>query len=133
MLDDSNALHSDIAALTGAEYIDAGAAVLDHGRWTATMPCLVTEPCTGSADGIDHGVNVVRSPDGTHFCPTAGTAEQGVTDGCAVWSSGAYRFGSAMAVPIIHDQVSRSACPAAAFGVPAVSLAKRASEGRSRS
>ena len=103
-----NTLYSDIAAMAGAKYVDAGAAVLDHGRWTATMPCRVTEPCTGSADGTDRGVNVVRSPDGVHFCPNAGAAEQGVTDGCAVWSSGAYRFGSAMAAPIITTRAQNA-------------------------
>jgi hypothetical protein len=103
-----NTLYSEIAALAGAKYVDAGATVLDHGRWTATMPCLVSEPCTGTADGTDHGVNVVRSPDGVHFCPNAGPAAHGVTDGCAVWSSGAYRFGTAMAVPVITTLASRT-------------------------
>jgi hypothetical protein len=90
-----NALYSEVANLAGAHYVDAGAAVLDHGRWTATLPCLEGEPCTGDR------VNLVRAPDGTHFCPTAGEAAQGVTGVCTVWSSGAYRFGTAMAAPVI--------------------------------
>jgi hypothetical protein len=96
-----NALYSDIAALTGAEYVDAGSAVLHRGQWTETMPCLDGEACTGGTDPAGVAVNVVRAPDGMHFCPTAGTAVQGVTDTCAVWSSGAHRFGTAMAEPVI--------------------------------
>jgi len=92
-----NARYSEIADLAGAGYIDAGAAVLDHGRWTATLPCLQGEPCTGDM------VNLVRAPDGMRFCPTAGAAVQGVTGVCAGWSSGAYRFGTAMAAPVIDE------------------------------
>lgn len=90
-----NALYSELANLAGAQYVDAGAAVLDHGRWTATLPCLEGESCAGDT------VNLVRAPDGMHFCPTAGEAVQGVTGVCTVWSSGAYRFGTAMAAPVI--------------------------------
>ncbi len=50
-------------------YIDAGAAVLEHGRWTETLPCLADEPCTGRSGDSGLGVNVVRAPDGHHFCP----------------------------------------------------------------
>jgi len=37
--------------------------------------------------------NPVQNPD----------AVRGVTQGCAVWSSGAWRFGRAMALPVIAD------------------------------
>jgi hypothetical protein len=82
-------------------YVDAGASVLLNGRWTETLPCLPTEPCTGGLDPGGTPVNVVRAPDGAHFCPGAPAAVRGVTDTCRVWSSGAWRFGNAMAAPVI--------------------------------
>jgi hypothetical protein len=76
-------------------YLDAGAAVLRDGRWTETLPCLPGEPCAGS------GVNVVRAPDGGHFCPDAPDAMRGVTVACTAWSSGAYRYGTSMADGVV--------------------------------
>jgi len=57
------------------------------------------QPCEGgcSSDGLP--VNVVRAP--VHFCPVSGDAVRGVTDDCPVWSSGAYRYGRALAQPVI--------------------------------
>jgi hypothetical protein len=79
-----------------ARFSDAGAAVLDHGAYADYLPCLPSEPCTGPyRNGVR--TNQVRAPDGVHFCPAppAGRAP------CPVWSSGAFRFGTAMAQPII--------------------------------
>jgi hypothetical protein len=75
-----------------ASYLDAGASVLSNGRWTEALPCLPNEPCTGPG-----GTNVVRAPDGGHFCPGAADAVRGVTAVCSVWSSGAFRYGTAIA------------------------------------
>lgn len=86
-----------------AEFVDAGAAVLADRRWTATLPCLPVEPCEGGVDAVGRPVNVVRAPDGTHFCPVGRDAIDGVTGLCPVWSSGAYRFGVAMARPVLAD------------------------------
>lgn len=86
----------------GVHYVDAGAAVLDDGRWTATLPCLPTEPCVGGVDSDGSRANVVRAPDGIHFCPAGGDAVDGVTGACPVWSSGAARFGAAMAAPVVE-------------------------------
>ena len=80
-----------------ASYVDAGASVLRNGHWTATLPCLPSEPCVGGTDPDGVAVNVVRAPDGGHFCPGAPDAVLGVTVGCPVWSSGAYRYARAMA------------------------------------
>jgi hypothetical protein len=87
-------------------YVDAGAAVLDNGRWTPTLPCLPGEPCTGGVDAAGEAVNVVRAPDGGHFCPASRDAVRGVTGECPIWSSGAFRFGSAMAEPVVASLAS---------------------------
>jgi hypothetical protein len=99
-----NAIYVALAATTPSTgYIDAGAAVLDHGSWTHTLPCLPTEPCTGGRDATGTPVNVVRAPDGGHFCPTGHPAVRGITQACRTWSSGAWRFGAAMAAPVVAD------------------------------
>jgi hypothetical protein len=84
-----------------ASYVDAGASVLRNGRWTATLACLAAEPCVGGTDADDIAVNVVRAPDGGHFCPGAPGADRGVTTACSVWSSGAYRYAHAMAGSVL--------------------------------
>ena len=51
-----------------------------------TMPCL---PFETAAMGCSSGRIVVRAPDHAHFCPTS-------DDPCSVWSSGAWRYASAI-------------------------------------
>jgi len=112
-----NTLYAEVARDDHARYVDAGAAVLDHGHWTDTLPCLATEPCTGGTDAESNAINVVRAPDGGHFCPGATDAQRGVTDTCPVWASGAYRYGRAMAGPVIRDlHAATSAVTAIAIG-----------------
>ncbi len=100
-------LHAIYAALAASSpygrYTDAGASVLADGHWTETLPCLPGEPCTGGRDAHGTPVNVVRAPDGAHFCPGAPAAVRGVTAACNVWSSGSWRFGNAMASPVISE------------------------------
>jgi len=97
-----NDLNRSFAALAakdrqGVTYVDAGRAVEGPGgAFTWTLPCLPTEPCTGpTVAGVR--TNVVRSPDGGHLCLVA----NGNAPGCGSYSSGAFRFASAMATPVI--------------------------------
>lgn len=67
-------------------FVDAGAAVeTPDGRYTERLPCTPTD-----SDCAPDGTTVVRG-DGVHFCPAAGQSP------CPVWSSGAFRFGAAIA------------------------------------
>jgi hypothetical protein len=77
-------------------YVDAGTAVeLPGHQYTDTLPCVHGESCAGPViDGVHS--NVVRSPDGIHFCPTETGNEAGVIGGCTDYSSGAYRYAKAM-------------------------------------
>jgi hypothetical protein len=87
-----NLLYRAIAGATpGVRYVDAGQAVMAKGRFTWTLPCLSGQPCTGP-----HRTNVVRSPDGIHFCPSGQSTSDRGLELCDVYSSGAYRFASAM-------------------------------------
>jgi hypothetical protein len=99
-----NAMYRNLAVHhQSARYIPADRSVLDHGRWTRTLPCLPREPCTGGTDSKGRAVNVVRAPDGTHFCPDGPSAEFGVTEACSVWSSGAFRYGTEMSRAVAAD------------------------------
>jgi hypothetical protein len=99
-----NEMYREVAAAhPSARYVDAGAAVLDHGRFTMTLPCLPGEPCTGGTDPQGRAVNVVRAQDGHHFCPSQAPARPGTVQGCPVWSSGAYRFALAIAKAVAAD------------------------------
>ena len=80
--------------------------MLSGGRWTETLPCLAGEPCTGGHDANGTPVNIVRAPDGAHFCPGAPAAVRGVTTECSVWDGGAWRYGNAMAAPVIVEFAS---------------------------
>ncbi len=94
---DLNQLYASVAAANpGVTYVDAGQAVMANGVFTWTLPCLPTEPCTGPS-----GTNVVRSPDGVHFCPDGDTTIEGYVAVCNVYSSGAFRFAQAMLDPAL--------------------------------
>jgi hypothetical protein len=73
-------------------YVDAGASVeTATGTFTWALPCISIEPSCGR-----DGTNVVRSPDGIHFCPDGTPATRGVTAPCDEYSPGAFRFALAM-------------------------------------
>ncbi len=103
-----NALNLAFAALAAKHpaqvtYVDAGKAVEGPGQsFVSTLPCLFFEACTGpTIAGVR--TNVVRSPDGVHFCPNQIGNAVGVVPGCDSYSSGAFRFAAAMAGPVIRD------------------------------
>jgi hypothetical protein len=83
-------------------YVDGGEAVEGPDQsFVSTLPCLSFEACTGpTVAGVR--TNVVRSPDGIHFCPNQVGNAVGVVPGCDTYSSGAFRFAAAMAGPIIR-------------------------------
>jgi hypothetical protein len=103
----------------GAHYVDAAQSVLREGAYTEALPCLFFEPCESFADPVTgEPANRVRSPDGIHFCPVALTGDA-AGGGCPVWSSGAWRFGQAMAEPVVRDfDLARTAGLAAAPASP---------------
>ncbi len=73
-------------------YVDAGTAVESRsGGFTWQLPCMSIEPSCGP-----NGTDVVRSPDGIHFCPDGNPATRGVTGPCDEYSPGAFRFALAI-------------------------------------
>ncbi len=73
-------------------YVNAGAAVESpSGGFTWDLPCMSIEPSCGA-----NGSNVVRSPDGIHFCPDGTPSTRGVTGPCDEYSPGAFRFALAI-------------------------------------
>jgi len=86
-----------------AAYIDADGALNPDGTCTTYLPCLDGEPCTATNPETGERASIVRAPDGVHFCPEGEAAMAGVTKACEVYSSGAYRYATAVAVPIIQQ------------------------------
>ncbi len=75
-------------------FVDAGAAVATSSRgWTYVLPCLSFETV---AMGCTNGLIIVRAADLHHFCPGTFGAPNGVAPSCSVWSSGEWRYASAI-------------------------------------
>jgi hypothetical protein len=73
-------------------YVDAGTSVeTAAGGFAWALPCMSIEPRCG-----EDGTNVVRAPDGVHFCPDGSPSTRGVTEPCGEYASGAFRFALAM-------------------------------------
>ena len=104
-----NTIYEELAAANrrgGVTYSDAGQSVLADGRFTWRLACLPHEPCTGPS-----GSNTVRSPDGVHFCPTGITTLDSPYNLCNVYSSGAYRFATAMLDPALGRRPAPTPTP----------------------
>lgn len=94
-----NAVYQRVVTRQRASGVDVG--YLDGGRflrspsggWTKVLPCLSWEDSTRGCSG---GLIDVRSPDFTHFCPTTSTSSSGVVPGCQSYSSGAWRYATAI-------------------------------------
>ncbi len=98
-IDVLNQIYVTLAANnSGVLYDAAGQSVSSNGQFTKTLPCLPIEPCTGPS-----GTNVVRSPDGVHFCPDGMVTEENLFSVCDVYSSGAFRFAAAMLGPALGE------------------------------
>jgi hypothetical protein len=81
-------------------YVNAGAAVETPSRgFTWQLPCMRIEPSCSA-----NGMNVVRSPDGIHFCPDGTPASAGVTGPCNEYSPGAFRFALAIVSAVTQSQ-----------------------------
>ena len=96
-------LESLAATTPGVTLIPANLAVEGPaGEYLRTMPCASFEPCDGW-DAAGQRVVVIRGPDGIHFCPVPHTGWD-----CQVWSSGAVRYGTALAGGILRAYGLRS-------------------------
>jgi hypothetical protein len=96
-------VYKSIAAAhpTQVTFVDAGASVEGpNGRFEWYLPCLSYEHvCNVATPGwtVVPGYNQVRAPDGYHFCPIP---PSGFGFTCAVYASGAMRYGLAIATPV---------------------------------
>ena len=88
--------HSDQRRTVGVTFT-AGPrnAVSDGGRYVASLPCDRSE--TSRAECRDGRIAVRDDYFGLHFCPATYADASAVRRGCAVYSSGARRFGRAIA------------------------------------
>ncbi|MDH4170633.1 MAG: hypothetical protein OEW42_13700 [Acidimicrobiia bacterium] len=118
----ANDIFADLAADDGGVVlIDAAASVLGpDGEYVEALPCLPIEPCVGGVDENGVAVNLVREPDGAHFCTGGyGNGVEIVPGNCPGWSSGAFRYAAAITGPIIEDGYRQwAADPASQDPVP---------------
>ncbi|HEY6531591.1 MAG TPA: hypothetical protein VIY72_04770 [Acidimicrobiales bacterium] len=98
-----DAVYRELAELSASRdrpvsYLDAGAAVAGPaGAWTATLPCL---PFESDRMGCTGGQIAVRAADQVHFCPGSLGESNGTIVACDRWSSGAWRYGAAIAADL---------------------------------
>jgi hypothetical protein len=83
-------------------YIDGATPLEWHGKFSATLPCLPWETCTGRWPDGTRTV-VVREADGVHFCPVAETVHPDGSRTCPVPMPGAQRFAMAISGPVSRD------------------------------
>ncbi|MGI9603132.1 MAG: hypothetical protein ACR2QE_14695 [Acidimicrobiales bacterium] len=105
----------------GVTVVDAAAAVLGpDGSYVEALPCLPVEPCVGGVDDDGVAVNLVREPDGAHFCSGGyGEGVEIVPGNCPGWSSGAFRYAAALTKPIVEDGYAEwAADPASQDPIP---------------
>jgi hypothetical protein len=104
-----NVLNQVFAAVAAqhpnAVFVDAGASLEANGNFTWTLPCAFFEPCGVPCknQAVVPGSNCVRDPAGAHTCPDGNETFTGFTGYCDEWSSGAFRYGLAMASGPVRD------------------------------
>ena len=86
----------------------ADTSVLNNGNFAHYLPCLAAETsngeCAGLVVGGQRNLNIVRAPDGRHFCPTSAANARGqLSSICPVWDSGAMRFAAAFTSQVWRD------------------------------
>ena len=85
--------------LDNVKVINAGRAVELHGQYARVLPCRKNEHC---ANRPSFGHTYVRARDGLHFCPSILHATVAQLEHCPTRASGAWRFGTAQAEPVIE-------------------------------
>lgn len=80
--------------LPQAHYVSGNRLLAPYDRYAYALPCLTWEPCTLPAVGH----NVVRAPDGLHFCPSSVPGDDGT---CDVYSSGSRRYAAVLGDPVL--------------------------------
>ena len=89
ILGEINQIEQEAATELGQTYVDAGAAVLEDGHYSRTLPCLAHETSRARA---------ARTVASWSARPTAGTSAPTRSNfPCPVYSSGALRYGKAQA------------------------------------
>jgi hypothetical protein len=78
--------------------------------WVQTLPCQAVEPCIGPViDGVPS--DDVWAPDGAHFCSVESGDQNGVINGCPIYSSA--RYANAMVEPPLAARLAGSSPPPA--------------------
>jgi hypothetical protein len=72
----------------------------DAGGFAARLPCLPDEREREVCD--PDGLIRVREPAGLHFCPSGYAPQDDMLAGCSTYSSGAVRFGRALAEEVVR-------------------------------
>jgi hypothetical protein len=85
----------------GVSISKAGRTALGGNRWRQTERCVAIETAAMGCDTTTDQI-IVRAPDTVHFCPTGYADLNALLAGCPIYSSGAYRYGRALASAIVN-------------------------------
>lgn len=92
-------MHRAAEKFSNVTVVDAGRAVeRPAGQYIRVLPCRKVEPCSNDPKP---GSTYVRAEDGLHFCPPVLKATIESLKHCPVRASGAWRYGTAQAAPVI--------------------------------
>jgi hypothetical protein len=91
---------AQMAADRGAAVLDVGDAIAPGHQFVPTMPCLPSETADLGCD--ENGQIRVRADDGAHFYSPGATYPSGVPTGGQGYSSGAFRYATALVGAITY-------------------------------